>query len=63
MENQSILGYLLYSLDGMYIEGFPVSDYHRKVLFAFMNDAFDMLTPEEAKEFYQNNSNTNIKEV
>ncbi len=63
MGNKSILGYVLFALDGMYIEGVPINDTQRAMIFAFLYDAFDMLTEEEAEQYYQNNSNTNIKEV
>ncbi len=63
MNNKAILGYLQFSLDGMYIDEIPLTDTQRAMLKAYMYDAFDMLTEEEAEQYYLNHSNTNIKEV
>lgn len=63
MDNMVILGYLQYALDGMHLEGVSIDDTKRAMIVAYMYNAFDMLTEEEAVQYYRNHSNTNIKEV
>ena len=63
MDNKIILGYLLFALDGMHIDNVSLTDTQRAMIVAYMYDAFDMLTEDDAIEYYNNNSNTNVKEV
>lgn len=63
MNTTVILGYLKWSLDGMYINGMPLTDEQRDKLFDFVIEGLDYLTEDEAVEYFLNNSNTNIKEV
>lgn len=63
MDNRVLLGYVQYALDGMYIDGIALTDTQRAYIVAYLYNAFDMVTEEEALQYYKNYSNTNIKEV
>lgn len=63
MDNKSMYGYLQFSFDSMYIYGNPLTDKQREEIFNFLYQALDIMTEEEAKEYYETSSNTNIKEV
>lgn len=64
MENRTILGYVQFALDKMYLyKQTPLTDSQRRNLEDSLYMAFDYLTEEEALYYYNTHANTNIKEV
>ena len=61
MDKLSAYGYLVHSLDALYLNGNEVTDEQRDAILRGFKDAIEHLEEADAITYYIQNSNTNIK--